>query len=183
MKSVTFGCLGAILGLVAGVILAFAAGQLMGSSAQPIDRPTSPPASQSAVSITASAAFLNSQLQQAARTSGLGRQASITLASPNLVQVAGTVDVSVLGVPLTVGATISMRVIAQRGRILLTVDRIDAGGITVPQSTIGPEVEKMRAAVENEINVLVQRALQGTSLRVSNIRVTPSDMSVDLVSQ
>ncbi len=182
MKGLGFGCLGAVIGLVVGIILAVAAAELMGSgSAQPAAVP--PPASQSAVSITASAAFMNSQLQQAVRTSGLGNQPSITLASPNLVQVSGNVAVSILGIPLTADATVSMRVTVQRGRILLTVDRIDAGGIMVPQSAIGPEVEKTRAAVEDEINALVQRALQGTSLRVSNIRVTPNDMSIDLDNQ
>jgi len=182
MKSIAFGCLGVVLGLVVGAILAIAATQFAGSAnLQPTVAPTIL-TSQSDVSITASAAFMNSQLQQAVKQSGLAKQATITLAPPNLIQVATAVDASAFGLPVTVNATVALRVLVQRGRIVLEVAKVDAGGVAVAQSAIGPSVEKMRVAAENQINQLVQRALQGTALRVSNVRVTPSDLSIDLVN-
>ncbi len=180
MKNFTVGCLGAVLGLIVGLALAFAGAQfLQSSNSTDVPMPVPP---QADVTITTSAAFINSQMQPAVKQSGLAKQATITLASPNLIQVAATVSASVLGLPLTVNATASMRVSVQRGRILLVVDKVDSGGVTVPQSIIGPTVEKMRASAESQINQLVQRALQGTSLRVSSVRVTPNDLSIDLVS-
>jgi len=181
MKNLAVGCLGAVLGLIVGLALAFAGAQfLQSSNSTDVPMPVPP---QADVTITTSAAFINSQMQPAVKQSGLAKQATITLASPNLIQVAATVDANVLGLPLTVNATASMRVSVQRGRILLTVDKVDSGGVTVPQSIIGPTVEKMRAAAESQINQLVQRALQGTTLRVTNIHITPDEMIVDLTSQ
>jgi hypothetical protein len=40
----------------------------------------------------------------------------------------------------------------------------------------------VRAQAENQINTLVQRSLQGTNLRLSNIRITPTELIVDLAS-
>lgn len=182
MKGLGVGCIGAVLGLVVGAILVFAL-QILGSSAAPPVIVPTPSASQSDVTITVGAAFINSQLQQAVRQSGFGKQASMTLASPNLFRVAMVVDASTFGVPITVNAAVSMHVLVQGGRIVLTVDKVDAGGVAVPQMVIGPEIEKMRAQAEDEINRLVQRALQGSNLRVSSVRVTPNDLTVDLVSQ
>ena len=68
MKQLGIGCLGGVIGLVAGLALAFAAAQLMPGNALPT---ATPPASTADVTITANAAFINSQLQQAVRQSGL----------------------------------------------------------------------------------------------------------------
>jgi hypothetical protein len=182
MKGVAFGCFSALLGLIVGAVLTFGFFQFMATGPQPTAVPELP-ASQSDVSITASSTFINAQIQQAFRQSGFGKQATVTLASPNLIQVSAVVDASALGLPLTVNATVSMRVSVQRGRIMLTIDKVDAGGIALSQSAIGPTVEKMRAAAENQINQLVQRALQGSGLRVSNVRVTQNDLTVNLVGQ
>jgi uncharacterized protein YpmS len=184
MKSFGAGCIGIILGLVVGIVLTFGAFQLMGSSSeQPASAPTSL-AGIPDVSVTASLPFINSQLQQAVNQSGLGKQATVTLASPDVIQVAADVDASALiGIPVTVNATMSMHVSVQNGRILLTVDKVDAGGVDVPQSLMGSTVEQMRALAENQINRMVQRALEGTTLRVVDVRVTPNAMTIDLAGQ
>ncbi len=180
MKQFGIGCLGVVIGLVAGLALAFAAAQQMPGNTSST---TTPPTSTADVTITANAAFINSQLQQAVRQSGLAKQATVAFVAPNLIQVSAKADVSALGFPIVVDATVAMRVSVQRGRIVLAVDHIDAGGVPIPASAIGSTVEKMRALSEDQINRLVQRALQGSGLSVSDVQLTPDAMTVDLVSQ
>jgi LmeA-like phospholipid-binding len=183
MKSVGVGCIGIILGLVAGIVLSFGVVQLMGTSAA---EPTAPilPASAAEVSITASQPFINAQLQQAVKQTGLAKQATVTLASPDVIRVAAPVDASALvGIPVTVNATVSMRVSVQNNRIHLTIDKIDAGGMSVPQSVAGAAVDQLRASAENEINQMVQHALEGTNLHIVDVRVTPDAMTIDLSGQ
>jgi hypothetical protein len=183
MKSLGAGCIGIVLGLIAGIVLTFGAVQLMGSGS---DQPAKPTLSAGAsdVSVTASLPFINSQLRQAVEQSGLGKQATVTLVSPNVIQVAASVDASALiGIPVTVNATMSMHVSVKNGRILLTVDKVDAGGVGVPQSIMGSTVEQMRALAENQINRMVQRALEGTTLRVVDVHVTPNALTIDLAGE
>lgn len=182
MKQFGIGCLVAVVGVVVGALVTFGLLQLMASSYVPPPAPILPSA-QSDVSITASAAFINAQLQQAVKQSGLAKQATITLASPNVIQVVAPVDASAFGFPITVNATVSLRVLVQRGRVVLAIEKVDAGGVALAQSMLGPAVEKMRASAEDQLNRLVQRALQGSGLSISNVRVTPVDLTVDLMSQ
>ena len=184
MKNLEVGCLGIILGLVAGIILTIGAVQLMASGAsEPAAAPTLS-ANASDVSVTASLPFINSQLQQAVKQSGLGKQAAVTLVAPNVIRVAAVVDASAfVGIPVTVNATISMHTSVQGGRIVLTIDQVDAGGVGVPQSLMGSTIEQMRALAENQVNRMVQRALEGTTLRIVNVRVTPNAMTIDLAGQ
>ncbi len=184
MKSFGAGCLGIVLGLIAGIVLTFGAVQLMGSgSDQPAAKPTLSAGTYD-VSVTASLPFINSQLRQAVEQSGLGKQATVTLVSPNVIRVAASVDASALiGIPVTVNATMSMHASVRNGRILLTVDQVNAGGVGVPQSLMDSTVEQMRALAENQINRMVQHALEGTTLRVVNVRVTPNAMTIDLAGE
>ncbi|HEX7593910.1 MAG TPA: LmeA family phospholipid-binding protein [Anaerolineae bacterium] len=178
-----FGCIGAVLGLVVGVVVAFGIAQFAASSnAEPTRVPVLT-AGQSDVSITASAAYINSEFQQSIKQSGLAKQATVTLASPNVMQVAAPVDASAFGFPISVNAKVTLRVLVQRGRIVLAIEKLDAGGIVVAPATFGTAVEKMRASVEDQINRLAQRALQGSNLHVSNVRITPDGLTIDLISQ
>lgn len=177
------GCIGAVLGVVIGAVVAFGIVQFAASSnAEPTLVPVFP-AGQSDVSITASAAYINSEFQQSIKQSGLAKQATIALISPNVIQVAAPVAASVFGFPISVNATVTLRVLVQRGRIVLAIEKVDTGGIAVAPSTFGTAVEKMRASAESQVNQLAQRALQGSSLRVSNVRITPEGLTIDLMSQ
>lgn len=179
MKSFTIGCLGLIVGLIIGIALT--AGFFAVSNRAAAQIPTPIP-NASAVSVTASATYLNSVVQQAARQSGMLTNAAVTLEAPNIVKVAATVDVTVLGQRVNTNATATMRVSVKNNRIALAIEKIDAGTLPVPQSFINSNLESLRAQAENQINTLVQRSLQGTNLRLSNIRVTPVELIVDLVS-
>lgn len=183
MKYFAVGCIGTALGLVLGSILTLGTLQAAGVNPAQLTVVPTPSISQPDVTVTVSAAFLNSQLQQAVRQSGLSKQASAVLASPNLIQIAIDTDVTAFGIPFTVNTNVSMRVTVRQGRILLTVDKVDAGGVEIPQSLVASTVENARASAEAQINQSVQSALQGTTLRVVNVRITPIDLSVDLVSQ
>lgn len=181
MKYSAFGCFGAIVGFILGALIT--AGVFSISNRAVVETPTLiPNGSSAAVSVIASAAYLNAQIQQAAQQSGMLKNATVTLQAPNIVRVAATVDVTVLGQRINANATVTMRVSVKNNRIALAIEKIDTGSVPVPQSLINSNLESLRAQAENQINTLVQRSLQGTSLRLSNIRVTPTEMTVDLVS-
>jgi hypothetical protein len=43
--------------------------------------------------------------------------------------------------------------------------------------------EQLRAQAEDQINKMIQRELQGTGLRLVNLRMTPSEIAADLAGQ
>jgi hypothetical protein len=183
MKQLAGGCVGAILGLILGILLTFAAMTFITrQNVLAVTAPT-PLATRSDVSITANATFLNSQIQQTIRQIGLLKQASVTLDAPNIVQIAGAVDTTVLGQRITASPTATMRVMVKNNRIVLTVDKIDSGNPTIPTSMMSGTVETLRTQAEDLINRQMQRALQGTNMKIVNVRMTPNEMTVDLTGQ
>lgn len=183
MKSILVGCAGAVLGFIVGLGLMLGASQFLKPAVvEDISTPVPAPVSAD-VSITVSAALLNTQLQQVVRQSGLAKQASVSLAAPNVVRAAMVVDTNVLGQRLSVNATVTLRVSVQSGRIVLAVEKIDVGGVTIPQSMLASLVEQLRKQAEDEINRAAQRSLQGTGLRIVGVRMTASTLTVDLTRQ
>ena len=63
------------------------------------------------------------------------------------------------------------------------IDSVDANGMNVPSELIGSYMETVRAQGEDQLNKLIQRGLQGTGLRLVNIRVAPEAVTIDLTSQ
>lgn len=181
MKSLSVGCLGLLIGLIVGAgFVVFATSTVFKPT------PTSTPPVTSArpeISITVTAPFVAAQLQQALRQGGIARNASVTFAAPDLIRVATTVDVNVLGATLAVNANAAMRVSVQKGRIVLTTDSVDAAGFILAPSFVSSTVEPVRVQAEDEINRIVQRALQGTNLRVSNIRIATDALTIELMGQ
>lgn len=178
MKTFFVGCIGLIIGLVAGaglVIFATSTAFKPTSTIAPLVASTRPD-----VSIAVSAPYAAVQIQQTLRQSGIAKNATVTFAAPNLIRVATTVDVNVLGIPLSLNATVAMSVSVQRGRIVMATDSVDAGGLNLSPSLINSTVEPVRVQAEDEINRVVQRALQGSNLRVSNLRVAADALTVEL---
>lgn len=182
MRGIIGGCGSIALGMLLGIGLTIGASQFLQKRNAPniiapprTDRPD--------ISVVVSAAFVNAQLQQVVREIGIVRQATITLASPNIIRVTASADVSIAGQAFAVDATITLRVTVDKGRVVLIVDSIDAGGLTLGQSLIAPTIEKFRAAGEDQLNRVIQRELQGTGLRLVNVRITPNDLTADFSSQ
>ena len=96
------------------------------------------------------------------------------------MRIAAAQDVSVLGFSISLNAIVTMRVSVQNGRIILKTESVDTGGLPLPQSTVDATVERVRAQAEEEMNRAVQNALRGTNLRVTNIRLSESDVTVEL---
>lgn len=178
MKSLTIGCIGAILGLLAGVaLMTFGSGLFSKPPAPPAAPITSTPPD---LAITASAPFIATQLQQTLRQNNLAKNATATFAAPNLVRIGATQDISVLGFSMAVNATVTMRVTVQSGRIVLKTESVNTGSLPIPQSTLDATIEPMRLQAEEQMNRAAQSALRGTSLRVTNIRMTETDVTVEL---
>lgn len=177
MKSLAIAILFSILGLLAGIAF-----MTFGTSifSKPPAIPTSQSSARPDLSITASAPFIASQLQQTLRQNNLAKNATVTFVAPNLARIAATQDVSVLGFSIALNATATMRVSVQNGRILLKTESVDTGGLPIPQPTLDATVERLRAQAEEQMNRVVQSGLRGTGLRVSNIRITESDVTVEL---
>jgi hypothetical protein len=182
MKNWTIGCFAVLGGFFIGVLLTLG---FWGFSNRVVNATPDPglPLAPSDVTITASTAFLNAQFQQAARQSNILKQSSITLQAPNIIKTMTVVDVTLLGQRITANATITMRVTVRNNRILLAVEKIETGNLPVPQSSANTAIENLRAQAENQINALVQRGLQGTGLRVQNVRMNANEMIVDLTAQ
>lgn len=185
MKNSVLGCCGVIMGIVLGAAVMLFAMSFVNINvlarepvAQELLLPERPD-----VTITASSTFINPQLEQVIVQSGLAKEAHVSLVAPNIIRVESPVSVSFLGQPMTVDATVQMAVGVQRGRITLTTDKVEASGIGVPLSVLGEDFERLRGAAEDEINREVQRSLEGTRLVVSDVRVAPQALSVDLNMQ
>lgn len=183
MKPAAFGCLGIILGLLIGAGVTFAALALSSKQVTPIAPAPTLSAARSDVSVSASAPFINSQVQPMVRQSGLLKQATLALDAPNIVRVNAAADVTLLGQRITANPTATMRAVVKNNRIVLTVEKIETGNVTLPAALVSGVVESMRAMAEDEINRQLTRALQGTGMRVVNVRMTPSDMTLDLTAQ
>ncbi len=181
MNRLEVGCLGALGGLLIGVIAAIAFFSI-GVAQQQIEMPIPVPERQQ-VTVSASAAYLNSQIQQAARQTNLVKQISIALDVPNIIQVSANVEATLLGQRVSTNASVRMRVTIQNGRIVLTVEKINTGNPLIPQSFVANSVESLRVQAENQINAMVASALKGTSLRVTGVRITPGELIVDLAGQ
>ncbi|MCI0477848.1 MAG: DUF2993 domain-containing protein [Anaerolineales bacterium] len=182
MKDLAIGCLGAILGLVVGIALTFGAMSLLPKTDSSEKVASVISGSRGDVTITVSAKYLNAQLQQLTKQTGLAKQATLTLVAPNIVQVVVAVDTKILGQTISGNAIARLRVSVQNGRVALAVEKIDVSGIGVSQSLVAPMVEQVRTQAEDQINKMIQRELQGTGLRLSNVRVAPNEIAVDLVA-
>lgn len=185
MKNSVLGCCGVILGIILGAIIMVFALPFVNLNAlarEPVTQEQLLP-NRADVTITASNSFINPQLEQAIVKSGLAKQAHVSLVAPNLIRVASPVNISFLGQLITVDATVQMAVGVQGGRITLTTDKVEASGFGVPPSALGQDFERQRTAAEDEINREAQQTLEGTRLVISDVRVAPAGLSVDLKMQ
>lgn len=183
MKEVTVGCVSAILGLGVGIVLAFGTWSLLARAESP---PSSTPIVSTArgdVTIIVSAKYLNTQLQQLVKQTGVAKQATLTLVAPNIAQINTTIETRILGQTISVNTTVRVRVTVQNSRVVLTVEKVDVSGVGISQSLVTPIVEQVRAQVEDQINKTIQRELQGTGLRLTNIRIAPNEIAIDLTAQ
>lgn len=183
MKSLAVGCTSALVGLVIGIVLAFGAWSLLGRAESPT--PVAPIVSTARgdVTIIVSAKYLNTQLQQLVKQTGVATQATLTLVAPNSAQINATIETRILGQVISGSAVARVRVAVQNSRVVLTIEKVDVSGIGISQSLVTPIVEQVRAQVEDQINKTIQRELQGTGLRLTNIRIAPNEIAVDLTAQ
>jgi len=183
MKTLAVGCLGAIVGLVLGILLTFGAWSLW-TRTNP--SPQSAPildASRGDVTLTISANYLNARLQHIVKQTGLVKQATLTLLAPDIAQINATMDAKILGQTISGSALARVRIAVQNGRVLLTIEKVDVSGIGISQSFVTPVIEQLRAQMEDQINKVIQRELQGMGLRLVNIQVMPNRVTVDLTAQ
>ncbi len=185
MKSIPIGCLGIIFGIVIGIALTLGSNFFLPSDGKTFAVTPAPPinSTQSDVSISIHANYLSAQLKPLIARSNLIKQPSLALAAPNIIQLTGTLDVTLGGQRVSTNATIALRVAVQKNRVALTVDKIDASGITIPLALIGGTLEPARAQAEEQINTLITNSLKGTGLKIFNVRVAPNELIVDLTSQ
>jgi hypothetical protein len=173
MKTPVIGCTGALIGLVVGILLTFAVNLFtpIGARVAPLD------SSQADVTITASAAFVNSQLPAFVKQTGLVKQATLNFMPPNLARIAATTDVSLFGQRIAINAMVTMQMRVENGRVVLTIDQVQAGGLNVPQSFANGFAENYRAQAEEQINRALTRALPGMSLRLISIATAQDEIT------
>ncbi|MBI3538078.1 MAG: hypothetical protein HY070_11045 [Chloroflexi bacterium] len=184
MKNFTVGCAGFLLGVLFAVVVALSAFFFLGVGK------SSPPAPENAsspgradVTITFAASYLNAQLKQLMAKNAILKQPTSALAAPNLLKIAGVVDLTLGGQRVSANVTIAFQIAAKNSRVVLVVDSIDANGISVPQSLLGSTLDSVRTQAEDQINTLIQNSLKGTSLKLAAIRISASDLTLELTSQ
>ncbi len=182
MKTLTLGCVGAMAGLVLGILLTLGASSLWTpthvAQAMPIANVT-----RGDVTITISAKYLDAQLQHIVKQTNLAKQATVTLVAPDRARVQATLDTNILGRTLSANTTIEVRLAVHNGRVALSVERIDVSGVGVARVLVTPLVNQWRAQAENHINTALQRELQRTGLRLTGLRITPSELVIELTMQ
>ena len=184
MKSLALGCVSIVVGIFIGALLILLVAPALsvgGLDKAPADSVVAP--SRSDLTISASAPFVNAQIQPAIRQSGIAKEATITFAAPNFVIMSAPVSVKLLGQTIQVSATTTLGLKVQNGRAVLTIEKVDANGFSVPPELLASYTENLRAQGEDQINRLVQRGLQGTTLRLTGIRVSSDAITMDLSSR
>ncbi|MBI3914046.1 MAG: hypothetical protein HY327_07655 [Chloroflexi bacterium] len=173
------------MGILIGVALAFGANFFMQSDAKTFAVTPAPPinSAKTDVSIVIAANYLNTQFKQLIPKNTVIKQPSVALAAPNILKLTGVFDLTLGGQRVSANATISMQVAVQKGRVVLTVDKIEAGGVNVPSSFIGSALDSIRAPMEDQINSVIANSLKGTALKLTNVRATANDLTIDLTGQ
>lgn len=184
MKSLTVGCTSALVGLVIGVVLGLGASSLLGR-AESSSASVTPVVSTARgdMTIIVSARYLNTQLQQLVKQTGLAKQATLTLVAPNIAQMTVAIDTRLMGQAVTGNVSARMRVAVQSGRVVLTIEKVDASNINIPQTLFTPILDQVRTQAEDQINRIIQHELQGTGLRLTSIRIAPDEVTLDLTAQ
>ncbi len=98
---------------------------------------------------------------------------------PNRFLITMVTSVGFLGQNLGVNTTATMSVRVANGRALLTLEKVDVVGLNVPSDLVTPVAERMRAQSEDQLNRLISRSLQGTTLKLSNVRVAADSVQID----
>lgn len=178
MRDLFVGCIGIVLGAMLVVILVLFGMTFLNSSRpsfEPVAQPDRPD-----ITITASGPFVSSQLQDAIKQSKLASLATVSLIPPNRFLVATVVTIGFAGrnVPVNTTETLSVRVVS--GHAVLALDRVEVGGVDMPAEVVSPMVERMRVQSEDQLNRLISRNLQGTTLKLTNIRVVSDSVLIDL---
>ncbi|MCX7837962.1 MAG: DUF2993 domain-containing protein [Anaerolineae bacterium] len=183
MKNLTVGCTSALVGFVIGVVLGLGASSLLGrtESSAPITPVMS--TSRNDMTIIVSASYLNTQLQQLVKQTGLAKQAALTLTAPNIAQINVTIETRMMGQTVTGNVSARMRVAVQSGRVVLTIEKVDTGNVNIPQTLFAPILDQVRTQAEDQINRIIQHELQGTGLRLANVRIAPNEVTLDLTAQ
>ena len=135
-------------------------------------------AGQPDITVVASAAFINTQFQEALKQSKYAKQGTIAFAAPNSARIAMPVNVNLLGQALTVDTTVSLHALAQNGRIVVVVDTVDVAGFGFAGSLVKQPVEEARVLIEDEINRIMQQTLKGTGLVLVNVTAAPDNVTL-----
>ncbi|CAG0947191.1 hypothetical protein ANRL1_03790 [Anaerolineae bacterium] len=170
MRNMTIGCAGIIVGALIGALLMFSANLFMPGRASGVSLAAAP--GQADVSITASTSYVNAQAQSVIKQSGIVKQATVSFAAPNLARVAMVIEASFLGQKFSINANATTRVTVHNSRVVLTIEKVETGGITLPQSVVASTAETLRAQIEDQLNRLIQSSLQGTGLELTDVFTT-----------
>lgn len=184
MRTAAFGCMSALIGVMIGALLVLTAALMVAPGlfqAKPPDDTVLLP-DRPAVSVTASTQYLAQLMQPEIAKTGIARQATISLAPPNLIRIHSIEDFNLLGETVSVATTVTLGMTVQNGRIIVSVVGADAGGIEVPPELLRPLVEQLRAQGEQQVNAFVQQSLQGSRLRLSSIRIVAEGLTLNLDS-
>lgn len=128
------------------------------------------------MSLTLGERFLNSQVIKAMPNDGTVRNVSLDVHPGNRAEVRATVDVNILGAIVTVNPTAAVTMRVENGRIVISVEKVNVGGVNVPSALVAPQVNKLKATAENELDSQLATIEANTGLRLSAMTSTEDSL-------
>ncbi len=127
------------------------------------------------MSVTLSERFLNKQIIKGIPNTGEISNAQLDLHAGDLADVTATVQVNRL---LTVQPKISVKLAVQNGRIVIEVQRVDVGGIGIPDSLIQAQVAQLKQTAEEELNKQFAELEKSTGLKLHSLSTTENSLTL-----
>ena len=160
---------GAVVGFMGALTIACIALFIFNSNPTSMPSPLAvQPGTAPDMSLTLGEHFLNVQVIKAMPNDGTVRNVSLDVHPGNRADVRATVDVNILGAIVTVNpiATVTMKV--ENGRIVISVDQVSVGGLNVPSALVAPQVNKLKATAENELDSQLATIEANTGLKLKS---------------
>jgi hypothetical protein len=124
--------------------------------------------------VTLSERFLNRKVVEGMPQDGEVSNPQIDLHTNSLADFGATVKTSFL----TVTPQASVQLSVKNGRVVIDVLKVDVGGLGVPSSMIQPEIDRLKATAESELNKQFADLDKTTGLKLYSLSTTENSLTL-----
>ncbi len=174
---------GCLLGIIAGLLIAIAGYVgytfIFSSANLPLFPATT--SGDPDLTITIGESYLNDQLRAGLAAQGLNlSDLAVKLHAPNRADATMTLNLRVLGQPITVHPDATLHFGVSNGTITLTLDQVNVSGFSVPQNIVNQQLGDFQRVAQNELNAEAKRILANTGLHIIGVEATESTLIIKL---